>query len=86
MVSLPGIFTCKFNLVMENKYITLKHLMFQQRKYIGLQFYTDKVLLAMVKELPGVAWSEEYNMHYLPNKPENLDAIYKQFRGVAWIN
>lgn len=71
---------------MENKYITLKHLMFQQRKYIGLQFYTDKVLLAMVKELPDVEWSEEYNMYYLPNKPENLDAIYKQFRGVAWIN
>ena len=25
-------------------------------------------------------------MVYLPNNKENLDAIFKQFRGVAWVN
>lgn len=71
---------------MEKKYLTLKHLMIDQQKCIGLHFYSDRVLLALVKELPDVQWSEDYNMHYIKNNSKNLDAIYKQFRGVAWVN
>lgn len=75
-----------YNFNMEKKYITLKHLLIGKQKCIGLQFYTDKVLDALVKNLPGVQWSQEFNMNFIPNTPWNLKLIYSHFRGVAWVN
>ena len=71
---------------MDRKYITLKNLMIEGRKCIGLKFFQDKVLQALVNELPGIQWSEEFQMHYVPNYPAALDGIFEQFRGVAWVN
>lgn len=71
---------------MERKYITLKNLMLEGEKCIGLKFFQDKVLHALVNELPDVRWSEEFQMNYIPNSPSNLDVIFEQFRGVAWVN
>jgi len=71
---------------MDRKYITLKNLMIEGQKCIGLKFYQDKVLQALVNELPGVDWSEEFHMNYVPNSPTALDGIFDQFRGVAWVN
>lgn len=66
--------------------ITLKHLLINEQKMIGLQFYTDKVIQALVKELPDSRWSDQYQMAYVVNTKQNLDAIFKTFRGVAWVN
>jgi integrase/recombinase XerD len=66
--------------------ITLKHLLIDHKKCIGLQFYVNKVLSVIVKELEAIAWSDEFNMYYIPNTKNNLDSIYSLFRGVAWIN
>lgn len=71
---------------MDRKYITLKNLMVDGQKCIGLKFFQDKVLQALVNELPGVKWSEEFHMNYMPNTPKALDGIFEQFRGVAWVN
>lgn len=71
---------------MERKYITLKHLMIDDRKCIGLQFYTDKVLQALVNDLPDVKWSGEFSMSYILNTHKALDSIFKKFKGVAWVN
>lgn len=71
---------------MNRKYITLKNLVIGQEKCIGMKFFTDKVLHALVNELPNIKWSEEYNMNYVPNSPAALDAIFEKFRGVAWVN
>jgi integrase/recombinase XerD len=68
------------------KYITLKHLLINGKRMIGLQFYPDKVIQALIKGLEGVKWSEAHNMVYLPNKKNILTSIYNTFRGVAWIN
>lgn len=70
----------------KTKSITLKHLLINQQKCIGIQFYTDKVIQALIKQLPSPKWSNEFNMVYLPNNKKNLDAIFKQFKGVAWVN
>ena len=69
-----------------DKHITLKHLLINNNKFIGLKFYSDKVLNSMVKELYNVAWNEEFDMYCLPNNKKNLDEIFNLFRGVAWIN
>ena len=66
--------------------ITLKHLLLNSKKYIGLQFYANKVLNIIIQELENVQWNEEFNMYYVPNTSQNLDAIFKLFRGVAWID
>lgn len=71
---------------MDRKYITLKNLLIAGEKCIGLKFFQDKVLQALVNELPGIDWSEEFNMNYVHNSPAALDGIFEQFRGVAWVN
>ena len=53
---------------------------------IGLQFFADKVIHALVKELPDPKWSSTYQMVYITNTKRNLDAIFQKFRGVAWVN
>jgi len=66
--------------------ITLKHLIINNEKQIGLQFNTDKEVYALTKELPNLKWTDKYGMAYIANTKENLDAIFKKFRGIAWIN
>ena len=70
---------------MEKKFVTLKHLLIEKKKCIGLQFYTDKVLQALINDLPQVSWSQEFNMYYVPNDAETLDLIYKQLCGVTFF-
>jgi integrase/recombinase XerD len=66
--------------------ITLKHLIIQDKKMIGIQFYPNKIIQAMIKELPNPRWSEKYGMVILPNTSENVNTIINKFKGVAWVN
>ena len=68
------------------KNITLKHLLVEQKKCIGLLFSTNKVIQALVDTLPNVSWSQEFGMFYVANNKKNLELIFKTFQGVAWIN
>ncbi len=71
---------------MKSRQITLKHLYIDDQKMIGLQFYPDKVIQALIKELPSIRWSEQYNMACLPNNRANLDNVFNTFRGIVWVN
>ena len=66
--------------------ITLRHLLFDGNKYIGMQFYPNKIVQALTDTLDAIQWSEQYRMHYLPNTKENFNGIFRLFQGVAWIN
>jgi len=66
--------------------VTLKHLYIRNRKMIGIQFYPDKVLQALIKQLPDVRWSKEYQMAIIPNTKQNVDLIFQTFKGVGWVN
>ncbi|WP_052172482.1 site-specific tyrosine recombinase/integron integrase [Psychroserpens jangbogonensis] len=68
------------------KSITLKHLLINQNKCIGLQFNTNKVIQALIDTLPDISWSKEYSMFYVSNNKSNLELIFKTFHGVAWVN
>lgn len=70
----------------QQKSITLKHLLINQNKCIGLQFNTSKVLQLLVEALPNISWSQEFEMFYLPNNKTNIDLIFKTFYGIAWVN
>ena len=60
--------------------VTLKHLLIKEKRYIGLQFNTDKMIHALVKQLTDVKWSNTYNMAYILNTKQNLDSIFKVFK------
>ncbi|KAB1069305.1 tyrosine-type recombinase/integrase [Tamlana haliotis] len=70
----------------EGRSITLKHLLIKDKKQIGLQFFSDKIIEAMVRELPDVKWSKEFSMAYVVNTKANLDLVFEKFKGVAWVN
>lgn len=69
-----------------NTCITLKHLLIDNKKQIGLKFYKNKVVEALVMQLPNHKWSEEFEMYYVPNNSKNLNKLFVLFRGVAWLN
>lgn len=66
--------------------ITLKHLLIDGKKQIGLKFTTSRLIDSILKGVDGVKWSEEFGMYYLRNTKENFNLIMETFRGVAWIN
>jgi len=68
------------------KHITLKHLLIGNQRMIGLQFHPDKIIQALIKELPKPKWSNEFAMVYIIHTKENLDKVFEKFKGVAWIN
>lgn len=68
------------------KSITLKHLLINGKKCIGLQFDSDKVLGPMIESFIDIGWSKEFTMYYLENTKKNIHLIFKTFRGVAWVN
>lgn len=70
----------------KTRQVTLKHLVINNTKCIGLQFYTDKVIQALIKGLNNPKWSTQFNMVYIVNTKENLNEIFKKFKGVAWVN
>jgi len=66
--------------------ITLRHLMIDGSKCIGMQFYASKVIHALIKTLDSPRWSEQYSMVYIANTRDNIQSIFKTFKGAAWIN
>ena len=69
-----------------HRVVTLKHLLIKDEKQIGMKFYPNKIVQTVIKGLPNIKWSQEFNMAYIKNTKENLDTIFNDFRGVAWIN
>ena len=69
-----------------NRHITLKHLLINNKKFIGLKFQSDKVLNSLIKGLHQIKWSDEFRMYCLFNNKKNLNIIFSLFKGVAWIN
>lgn len=68
------------------KNISLKHLHIGGQKMIGIKFYPDKVIQALIKGLPNVKWSNKFDMALIPNNKPNLEIIYDTFQGVAWVD
>jgi len=66
--------------------VSLRHLLTNGRRMIGLKFYPDKVLQALVKSLPDVKWHRKSQMACIPNTNQNYQQIINTFKGVAWID
>jgi hypothetical protein len=66
--------------------ITLRQLMIDKEKCIGLQYHHDSYIERLLKEICEAQWSDEYRMSYVLNTVGNLNLIFKTFKGIAWIN
>lgn len=66
--------------------ITLKHLLINEKKYIGLQFHPNKQVETLIKSLDNCEWIEQFQMWAVPNNSRNFNKIFDTFRGIAWIN
>ena len=70
----------------KHKTITLKHFFINNEKQIGLEFYPDKTIHVFMKTLPNIKWSNKFGIAYIKNNQSNLEAIFKVFKGIAWVN
>lgn len=68
------------------KSVSLYHLLINGQQKIGIKFYPDKVIQLIIKNLPSPKWSAAHNMVYLDNTKQNLDLIFKGFKGIAWVD
>jgi len=66
--------------------ITLKHLLINEKKYIGLKFYPNSTVETILKSQGVYEWNNEYSMYCAPNTKENFALIFDSFKGIAWIN
>lgn len=66
--------------------ITLKHLLINESKFIGLKYYPNPAIDAVVNSIPQASWSDTYSMNYVPNTKENISRIFQLFKGIAWVN
>lgn len=66
--------------------ITLKHLLINEQKQIGIQFHPNTRITKLLETISDVHWSEEFSMHYISNTKANFSALFETFRGIAWIN
>lgn len=69
-----------------SKKISLKHLLINSNKCIVLEFHPDKVLNALIKQIPDVKWNKEHEVIYVPNTSKHLSIIFDLFKGVAWVD
>ena len=72
--------------MVKGRSITLKHLLVDGKKRIGLQFKSDKVVQALVEKLPDLLWSDEFRMYHIANTSDNLNKVFDGLRGEVWVN
>jgi site-specific recombinase XerD len=69
-----------------DKMISLRHLQIEGKRMIGIKFYPDKVIQALVKSLPKPKWHKKSQMVCIENTKENYYTLLESFKGVAWID
>lgn len=66
--------------------ITLKHLLINEQKFIGLQFHPNKQIEQLLNSFEDCRYHDQFMMYAVPNTKHNFNKIFDTFRGIAWIN
>ena len=74
------------NINMSYGNITLKHLLINEKKHIGLQFFPNPNVEKILKAQGIYKWNSKYSMYCAPNTKENFNLVFDSFKGIAWIN
>ena len=65
--------------------VRLEHLYHHGARCIALSFENDQVLIACAKAA-GAVWSKTHGCWYVRNSKAALNAIFKSFKGTAWVD
>jgi site-specific recombinase XerD len=73
---------------MANRYqhITLKHILVEGTKYIGLQFHSNKRIESIILKDKRFSWNDKFELYIIANTKTHIRLIFDLFRGIAWIN
>jgi len=63
----------------------LEHLVHESERRIALRFPYDATLIDAAKKM-GAKWSSTHRCWHTPNSPEQLQAIFAAFKGLAWVD
>ncbi len=55
--------------------ITLKHLLINGKKHIGIEFINNPAIEIIIKSISSARWSDDYNMFYINNTKKNFTRI-----------
>ena len=69
-----------------SKNITLKHAFINNKKHIVLEFINDRQIDTILSNIEVAKWDESLQKYCVPNTKNNIDMLFKIFRGIAWIN
>lgn len=69
----------------KNTTITLNLIKSKTRQQLGVFFEYNAEFIKLIKSLDGT-WSQINKCWLLPNTAENIDALFKIFKGKAWID
>lgn len=53
---------------------------------VSLRFEKDFGLIAKVKSIKGVSWSQSQGFWYIPREAFNLNQVFETLKGVAWLD
>ncbi len=65
--------------------IYVKHLLRNNSKVFGLYFVYNFELKELAKK-SGATWSQSNNCWWLPNSSENLNTLFTNYKGKAWLD
>ena len=68
------------------RYITLRHLIINNQKHIGVEYKSDQAITVLLQSFKDLQWSDQFKIHYIANTKHNLDQLFLLFKGVAWVN
>jgi len=63
----------------------LEHLVHESERRIALRFPYDATLIDAAKKM-GAKWSSTHRCWHTANSPEQLQAIFAAFKGLAWVD
>jgi len=66
--------------------LTLRHLVVDGWQKIGLEYKQNPAIDSILDTFKDLKWSQEFSMSYIDNSSENMDQLFKVFKGIAWIN
>jgi len=65
------------------QHITLKHILIDGTKYIGLQFHSNKGIESIIRKDSRFSWNDKFELYIITNTKAHIRLIFDLFRGIA---
>ncbi len=66
--------------------IKLYRILFSNKPFLGLDSYNDPLLFHWIEEIPGIRWSDRFEIHMMMEEPETVRQLLARFRDKVWLD